>query len=163
MWKRLGRDGSRYWGSRGAGIFFTDGRKVLLLKRSEKGDGFGTWGLPGGKVEEGETDIDAAIREAEEECGRVAGQRFDDLREKDGMHEWTTFFFRVDKPFRCKLSDEHSDWKWVKFGSLKNYDLHPKLKENLDRHLKAVRKSSGKGVIKFREWLDFRCDSRRSI
>jgi len=159
MWKRLGRDGARYWGSRGAGIFFTDGRKVLLLKRSEKGDGFGTWGLPGGKVEEGETDIDAAIREAKEECGRVAGQRFDDLQEKDGMHEWTTFFFRVEKPFRCRLSDEHSDWKWVKFKSLNDYELHPKLKENLDRHMKAVRKSAGKGVIKFREWLEFRCDN----
>ena len=39
----------------GAGIFFTDGKKVLLLRRSEKGDGNGTWGLPGGKVEEGGT------------------------------------------------------------------------------------------------------------
>ena len=110
-------------------------------------------------MEEGETDIDAAMREAEEECGKVAGKRFADLNEKDGMHVWTTFFFRVDKPFKCKLSDEHSDWKWVKLESLKDYDLHPKLKENLERHLKAVRRSADKGVIKFGEWLKFKSDN----
>lgn len=160
MWKRVGKDGSRYWGSRGAGIFFTDGRRVLLLKRSEKGDGYGTWGLPGGKVEEGETDIDAAMREAREECGEVAGQRFGDLSEKDGIHEWTTFFFRVQKPFDCRLSDEHTDWKWIKFGSLDGYKLHPKLKENIDRHLRVVRKSQDKGLLKFSEWVEFRRNIR---
>jgi 8-oxo-dGTP diphosphatase len=156
MWKRLGRDGARYWGSRGAGIFFTDGRKVLLLKRSEKGDGVGTWGLPGGKVEEGETDIDAAMREAKEECGRVAGQRFGDLSEKDGMHEWTTFFFRVDEPFKCKLSDEHTDFKWVRLGNLGRYKLHPKLQDNLDRHVKVVKRSFRNGLLRFGEWIEFR-------
>lgn len=156
MWKRVGKDGSRYWGSKGAGIFFTDGKRVLLLKRSEKGDGFNTWGLPGGKVEEGETDIDAAIREAKEECGKVRGQRFADLTEKDGMHEWKTFFFRVDKPFKCKLSDEHKDYKWVGIRNIKKYELHPKLKENLDRHIKVLKRSSGKGVLKFSEWIEFR-------
>lgn len=156
MWKRVGDDGGRYWGMAGAGIFFTDGKKVLLLKRSEKGDGYGTWGLPGGKIEEGESAIDAARREAKEECGKVKGQRFDDLVEKDGLHKWTTFFFRIEKPFKCKLSDEHTEYKWFKIGELKDQKLHPKMKENLDRHIGAVRRSFGKGLLKFAEWVSYR-------
>jgi 8-oxo-dGTP diphosphatase len=151
MWKRVGKNGNKYWGSKGAGVFYTDGSKVLLLKRAEKGDAEGTWGLPGGKVEEGETNIDAAVRESIEECGSSKGRRFDDLLEKDGQHEWTTFFFQIDKPFDCKLSNEHSDWKWFDLNKLNKINLHPKLKENLDRHLKVVNKKFKK--LNFKEWL----------
>jgi 8-oxo-dGTP diphosphatase len=150
MWKRVGKQGKKYWGRKGAGIFFTDGKKVLLLKRSNKGDNGGKWGLPGGKVEEGETDIDAAIREAKEECGKVKGKRFEKLEEKDHHHYWTTFFFRVDEPFSCKLSDEHTKWKWFEFEELKDIKLHPSLKKNLKRHLKVIERKS----YNFKEWLD---------
>ena len=151
MWKRIGKNGNKYWGSKGAGIFFTDGKKVLLLKRAEQGDNMGTWCLPGGKVEEGETLIDAARRESKEECGRVEGNRFEDLREIDGNHVWTSFFFKVKKPFKCKLSDEHSDWKWFDLDKLDKVNLHPKLKDNLDRHLKIVNKKFN--IINFKEWI----------
>lgn len=153
MWKRVGKNGSKYWGDKGAGIFFTDGEKVLLLKRAEKGDNKGTWCLPGGKVEEGESLIDAATREAKEECGKVVGSRFEDLKEVDANHHWTSFFFRVSKPFDCKLSDEHSDWKWFDIKGLDKINLHPKLKENIDRHLKIVKKEFGKR-LSFKEWIN---------
>lgn len=154
MWKRLGKDGGRYWGSSGAGIFYTDGKKVLLLKRSDKGDGAKTWGLPGGKIEEGESAIDAAKRESKEECGKVSGQRIGDLEEKDGLHNWTTYFFRVDKPFKCKLSDEHTEYKWINIEDIFELDLHPKFSDNLDRHLKALRSFTKKGSLNFKEWLE---------
>lgn len=150
MWQRIGKNGNKYWGKKAAGIFFTDGSKVLLLKRSKKGDSEGTWGLPGGKVEEDETLIDAARREAKEECGHVEGSRFADLQEKDGLHDWTTFFFKIKKPFDCVLSDEHTDYKWVDLDSISNYELHPKLKENLDRHLNVLSRNMG-----FKEWLNY--------
>ena len=146
----------------GAGIFFTDGKKVLLLRRSEKGDGNGTWGLPGGKVEEGESFIDAAKREAKEECGRVEGSRFEHIHEKDGMHEWTTFFFRIKRPFKCRLSDEHNDYRWVDLDKVSSMELHPRFKENLDRHMDALRACKGKGVIGFKEWVELR-ESRRLV
>jgi 8-oxo-dGTP diphosphatase len=152
MWKRIGKDGNKYWGKQGAGIFFTNGKKVLLLKRSEKGDGENTWGLPGGKVEENESLIDAARRESVEECGKIKGSRFNNLQEKDGNHNWTTFFFKVKKPFSCKLSDEHSDWKWFDIEELKKINLHPKLKENLDRHIEIVKKYFSN--LTFKEWLE---------
>jgi 8-oxo-dGTP pyrophosphatase MutT (NUDIX family) len=156
MWKRIGKNGNKYWGSRAAGIFFTDGKKVLLLKRSEKGDNEGTWGLPGGKVEEKETLIDAARREAKEECGKIEGYRFEDLKEKDGMHDWTTFFFKVKSTFKCKLSDEHKEYKWVDLESVKGCELHPQFKKNLDRHLNVIKNAKKKGIFGFKEWIDIK-------
>lgn len=153
MWKRVGKNGNKYWGNKAAGIFFTDGLRVLLLKRSGKGDNEGTWGLPGGKVEQGESLIDAARRESKEECGKIKGQRFDDLNEKDGLHNWTTFFFKIDKPFKCKLSDEHTEYKWVRFKNISKYKLHPKLKENLDRHLNVIKNKLKN--LNFKEWMDW--------
>lgn len=45
-----------------------DGKKILLLQR-EKRPFQGYWGMIGGKLQHGETIIDAAIREAKEETG----------------------------------------------------------------------------------------------
>lgn len=75
-----------YWGRGGAGMMFTcseDGT-VLLLLRAAWVDQPGTWGIPGGGVEEGwfQTPIEepitdmsifisAAVKEATEECGSL--------------------------------------------------------------------------------------------
>lgn len=154
MWKKLLQEGNRYWGKKGAGIFFTDGKKVLLLKRAETGDNKGTWCLPGGKVEDGETFIDAARREAKEECGQLKGIRFEDSKEKDGQHIWNTFFFRINKPFKCKLSKEHSDWKWFDINNIGDVNLHPKLKENIHRYNNITKKYFEK--MNFKEWLNYK-------
>lgn len=133
----------------GAGVFFTDGEKVLLLKRGD-GDHKGKWGLPGGKIEEGESPMDAASRESKEECGAPArGTKFGRLEEKDGTHSWTTFFFRVKTMFKCKLSKEHTDYKWVDIGEIDKMDLHPSLRNNLSRHISLVVNKRG-----FKEWLN---------
>lgn len=149
-WHRVGKNGKKYWGKAGAGIFFTDGRSVLLLKRAEKGDDKNTWGLPGGKAEDGESSIDTARREAKEECGHSEGQRFDKSEEKDNHFRWTTFFFQIKNKFECTLSDEHSDWEWVPFEDLDQYELHPKLAENIDRYLDIINRKFGQS---FKEWL----------
>lgn len=150
---RIGKGGRKYWGKAGAGIFFTDGESVLLLKRAkDKTDTGETWGLPGGKMEEGETAIGTAKRECQEECGHVEGHRFEKSEEKDHRFHWTTFFYKVAKPFDCKLSDEHTDWEWISFEDLDNYDLHPKFDENVDRYLDIVKRKFG--VIEFKNWLD---------
>lgn len=151
-WHRVGKSGRRYWGKSGAGIFFTDGKSVLLLKRAEKGDGENTWGLPGGKAEDGESAIDTARRESKEECGHSEGQRFDKSEESDNQFRWTTFFYQVRKPFDCKLSDEHTDWKWIPFENLGEYELHPKFAENIDRYIDIVDRKLG---TSFSEWLNY--------
>jgi 8-oxo-dGTP pyrophosphatase MutT (NUDIX family) len=49
----------------GVGVVVREGEAILLEKRRD----CGWWGLPGGKVEPGESLIDAAVREVFEETG----------------------------------------------------------------------------------------------
>ncbi|NER01513.1 MAG: NUDIX domain-containing protein [Okeania sp. SIO3C4] len=50
----------------GTGVIITDDRDWILL---EKRSDCSTWGLPGGRIEPGETIVKSAIREAKEETG----------------------------------------------------------------------------------------------
>ena len=49
-------------------LFWAEG-KILLLKRATEKSYPGRWGLPGGKINEGESRLDAIIREVKEETG----------------------------------------------------------------------------------------------
>lgn len=58
---------------RAAGILILDDSgKALFLKRGPGSDCPGMWGFPGGRLEEGESALDAAIRETREEAGYSA-------------------------------------------------------------------------------------------
>jgi 8-oxo-dGTP pyrophosphatase MutT (NUDIX family) len=55
---------------RAAGILLVDKEgRALFLKRGSGGDNPGEWCFPGGRIEDGETSIEAAVRETEEEAG----------------------------------------------------------------------------------------------
>ena len=59
----------------GVGAIVLHAGRVLLVKRGQA-PALGLWSVPGGLVDVGETTVDAARREVEEECGlkvRVAG------------------------------------------------------------------------------------------
>src|SRR4051812_3091566 len=66
-----GPDGRRFWGRYGAaGLLVHDETAGILLQHRAEWSHFGgTWGLPGGARHEGESAVDGAIREAEEEAG----------------------------------------------------------------------------------------------
>ena len=119
-----------------AGIFFTTGNKVLLLKRTVVCGNPFTWGLPGGHAKEGETPIETANREAKEEIGKVLGKRFGEKTEGN----WTCFFYKVAEEFECDLNEEHSDYEWIPFHKLKKYKLHPKLKKVIKKYVNIVEK-----------------------
>ncbi|WP_050578568.1 NUDIX domain-containing protein [Rhizobium leguminosarum] len=53
----------------GAGVVVLDPQKRLLLVRETKSAAKGLWNIPSGRVEEGETPQEAAIRELREEAG----------------------------------------------------------------------------------------------
>lgn len=140
MYHRIGKTGNRYWGKRGAGIVFTDGESVLLLKRSEKGDNYGAWGLPGGKAEEEETFIGTAQRETKEEIGKLPNSsRIGSFEQIDGRHVFKIYICQINSQFDCKLSDEHSDFGWFKIDELNDIKLHDKLKISMPRIIKIIK------------------------
>lgn len=63
---------------------------VILIKRAHRGRNAGQWGLPGGRLEDGETPEGAALRELNEEIGLAAGPadvlgRLDDFPASSGF------------------------------------------------------------------------------
>src|SRR5690625_952015 len=65
------RCGQRHWGRFGAaGLLLADDEgQVVLQHRAPWSHHGGTWGVPGGARNEGETAVQAAVREAGEEAG----------------------------------------------------------------------------------------------
>ena len=111
----------------GAGIAFVCGNKMLLLKRSDKVGNPNTWAPPGGHVEKGETPLDTAIREADEEILNVP-QRYVITGEYTFLNpkmDYTLFVAHVLKEFRPSLNWEHTDSRWVTIKDLPKFKLHP--------------------------------------
>jgi len=153
MWHRIGSNGSRRYGQKGAGMLFTDGTHILLLRRAD-GHHKETWGLPGGKAKLKENPFATAKRETEEEIGRfpTGARRIGKLEEHDGLHIWTNFIMRIDKPFdNLRLSAEHSAWRWVPMNTIQGYRLHPDLKRNIKRYIHWISLKIPRG---FKEWLE---------
>lgn len=147
---RIGEGGTKVNGKKAAAILFTDGKSMLLLKRSGEGDHIDTWALPGGKGKDHETEIGTAVRETREETGldSIPGYRFDSLTTHNGRQKFTVFFYKVREPFDVKISKEHSEWNWVGFDELPKMKLHPKFKESLPDYLHKIRKKTHS----FSEW-----------
>ncbi len=155
MYHRIGKGGGRYWGKAGAGILFTDGNSVLLLRRADGTDNPHTWGLPGGKADGDESPMANAHREVREETGlsSIPGRRIEDFEHKDGHHRWTTFLYRVDEPFDVpQLSDEHEDWSWFDLEDLDEAELHPRLRKEVPGYLRAIRRRIATTQT-FAEWV----------
>lgn len=95
-------------------ILMAPSGRCLALKRSEtKKLGGGTWGVPGGKVEEGETLGQAALREAGEETSVYPEAAILIHAETAGDIEFRTFVGYVDEEFIPTLDHEHTDYEWV--------------------------------------------------
>jgi 8-oxo-dGTP pyrophosphatase MutT (NUDIX family) len=103
------------------GCFLEHEDKFLILKRHPDKPEGGTWGLPGGKVKEHESDSDAIVRELAEETGKVALtselERIDEYDFVSGHGEpytYVTYRTRVEKrPDIIMEDDAHIDNRWV--------------------------------------------------
>src|SRR5688572_22328411 len=72
------QDGSRRWGIYGAaGVLVRhvgdDGPRYFVALRSEWTHQGGTWAMPGGAIDQGESPVEAALREFTEEIGDLIG------------------------------------------------------------------------------------------
>lgn len=152
MYLRIGKGGRAYWGESGAGILYTDGEKVLLLRRGRHAaDHKDKWCLPGGATEDGETAIDTARRESLEEVGFFSGQRIARFEEKDGHHTYTVFVFRVDEPFMPILDEtENEDFVWAPIEDAHKLPLIPPLQKAFPHYQRYIRQKFSKN---FQDWV----------
>lgn len=96
-----------------------DGKFIILHRWPDKSEG-DKWGLPAGKVDSGESDVKAILREIKEETGYEAKEE-----ELEFLKEWVRKYPEkiVEFPvFRIKLKEnievviqpnEHSEFRWV--------------------------------------------------
>lgn len=110
----------------GIGVLVIRDNKILLGKRLNS-HGDGTWALPGGHLEFGETPQQCAVRETLEETGLQisniqAGPWSSDIFEKEQKHYITLFMVahavagepKVLEPNKCER------WNWFEITNLPN-------------------------------------------
>lgn len=105
-----------------AGAIVADGR-LLLAQRTRPPELAGRWELPGGKVEAGESDEEALVRELREELGvetAVVEPLPGDVALAGGL---------ILRAYRVRVTGgepaalEHSDIRWVDADGLRDIDL----------------------------------------
>ncbi len=133
-------DGTPRWGRFGAaGVLLrhTDGEDVayLLALRSLHCHRGGTWAIPGGAIDEGESPLEAALREFAEEVGpmpttfEVAHEYEDD---HGGWSYWTVVLDVADRFDPPPLhSWETDDVRWIGRHEVLELDLFPEFHKTL--------------------------------
>lgn len=99
-----------------AGVFFYSSktqRFLYLLRTDNKNPG--NWGIPGGKIENGETLFEGITRECEEEIGMFpADAKLIPIQKFiNNSFTYHTFFCEVVDEFTPILNDEHCGYAWV--------------------------------------------------
>lgn len=110
-----------------AALIEGEGGKVLITQRRPQAFMPLKWEFPGGKVEPGESDVQALMRELKEELGidTEVGEEFMAL-----LHTYPDF--EIDfHVYRCKLVCGKirnlgvHDFRWVNLSDLENYEFPP--------------------------------------
>lgn len=103
-------------------------RYLYLLRNDPRHPG--TWGLPGGKIDAGETLMQAIQRECTEEMGTMPEYirlaPLEKFTSADGGFVYHTFFCSVESEFAPVLNDEHVGWAWITSGHWPR-PMHPGL------------------------------------
>ena len=132
---------------RSAGVIvFRDspaGREYLLL-RSASG---GHWGFPKGRVEPDEDEMNAALRELQEEAGITVeilpGFReviqYEFARGSKNFYKEVVYFLGQARSFSVKLSGEHLDYLWASYARTRQRLAYANAQELLDKAERFLR------------------------
>lgn len=119
------------------GAVVVDDERLLLVRRGH-GPAAGTWSVPGGRIEAGETVQEAVVRELLEEtgiegvCGELIGwaERID-----DGHHavilDFSVTLLEAAEPV---AGDDATEARWVPLWDVAEMNLAPGLAEFLHDH-----------------------------
>ena len=132
------------------GVWFrsqSTGRYLYLLRSDPKHPG--AWGLPGGKVETGETLLGGMERECVEELGSMPDYLrlipLEKFTSTDNAFEYHTWVCIVDHEFVPVLNHEHLGYAWLDSGHWPK-PMHPGLwstvnLEAVQQKIEAVERS----------------------
>ena len=124
-------------------------RKYLLLRY-----GWGHWGFVKGKIEEGEDDMQAVLREAEEETGLKAEQlnfipKFTEkinyfyTHEGRRVYKEVVYFLAESSLAKVRLSYEHTEYAWLPYEEaikVVTYENDRKVLEKAENFLRELKK-----------------------
>jgi len=103
-------------------------RYLYLLRNDPKHPG--AWGLPGGKIEPGETLLAGMQRECDEELGQMPGYQqlvpIEKFTSSDQKFEYHTWVCVIDHEFQPQLNHEHLGYAWINAGEWPR-PMHPGL------------------------------------
>ena len=115
-------------------LICTTTNRFLLGQRRKKGSFPNTWSLFGGKIENGETELDGVKRELYEETNIKS----DNIKYKLFETQWEMgypyhfFIGFCDQEYECNLNEENQDWGWFDIKDLPK-PLFPTLFSSLVR------------------------------
>jgi len=99
--------------------FFEAGGEILLLHRQDHKPEGNTWGVPAGKVDQGETPIGAILRELVQETGHVAVADdmayFQELFVRYPTYDFIYHMFHLPLPQKPSViinANEHKAYTW---------------------------------------------------
>lgn len=130
-------------------LIVRDGRIVLVRRGVDPGKG--RWSIPGGAVNLGEKVREAAVREAEEECGlniEIAADRPMDVvdsvrRDEKGRlryHYVLLQFLARPEGGKLKASSDVLDAKWVPLEEVETYELTKSFRSFFKKHRQELKK-----------------------
>ena len=111
--------------------FIKHKNEYLVLQRGRKDAQFGLWGIPGGKLDQGEAPEKGLSREIFEETGIIISEESFQLLNKahsvnpfDGSYLLYLYFVELKrKPKILINSDEHLNYKWVDMNNFEKLEL----------------------------------------
>jgi mutator protein MutT len=131
-------DAAKPWALAVRAVIREDTGRWLLLRRSSQCEQFvGTWELPGGKPNSGETIDGALCREVREEAGllvRPTGLAGTTERDMPVGHLVVLYFYTAAEIRPIILSEEHDDFTWVQLAEMVGLNLHPETRDFLNEH-----------------------------
>ena len=112
--------------------------KLLLARRDASSDQVGLWEFPGGKVEAGESQPSALVRELQEELGIkatveefIATSELQQPARLIRLHGWRVSGFTGTITLQC-----HSEIRWVSPADVMSFELAPADIPLIDQYLK---------------------------
>jgi 8-oxo-dGTP diphosphatase len=130
----------------GVGAVVWDGSRVLLERRGQP-PAQGSWSLPGGLVDVGESVEDAVRREVREECGidvtvgPLLGIFEPVVRDLDGRvryHYVVVDYLTYYQGGEVQAGDDAADLAWVEPEDLQAYALLPATQQMIERAMAAA-------------------------